>query len=277
MNPEILEVSDGGFDYPRESLLPTDAGAEVLAGYPAVVAIPYRPLVIRSNGRNVLLDTGAGPLAPTTGRLRNSLYALGIPPEAVDVILLSHAHADHIGGLADDSGRPLFKNARILISRTEYTFWRDSGVRERLGSGSVYGNDAIETVIRLWLDKYLLPLEEELEFIDGESEVLPGVMAVPAPGHTPGQMAFLVTSSAEPLLFTADAISLADQVHHPEWTSSFDLDPQQTVATRRALLDRAAADDYRVAHYHVREIGHVRRRRGGFAWEPEEAFETTGS
>jgi glyoxylase-like metal-dependent hydrolase (beta-lactamase superfamily II) len=223
------------------------------------------------NGTLVLLDTGAGPLGPGTGRLHENLGAQGIASEQISLVVLSHAHADHIGGLLDGQGRPAFPNARIVMARQEFEFWHGSGIRERLGSGSVYGNPVLESVIRDWFDRYLVPLKERLDLVESDAEVMPGVRMVPASGHTPGHCAILVSGGGDPVLFTADAFALPDHVSHPEWTSSFDMDAEQTVRTRHSLLDLAAAENCRVAHYHVNGIGRVVRRGSAYAWEPEAA------
>ena len=271
MTYTIHEVPDGVLEYPREAMLPKDAVPDVQAQYPPVMSIPYRPIVVRIGGRTVLLDAGAGPLAPSTGKLEESLRQEGISPEIIDMVVLSHAHADHIGGLLREDGKLSFPNACIVIAREEFEFWRDSGIRQRLGTGSVYGNPMIESVIGQWFDRYLLPLQSQLQIVESDAEVAPGVRLVRAPGHTPGHCAVLVDGSNHPLLFLADAFALSAHIEHPEWTSSFDLDAAQTVQTRRALLDRAASDRFRVIHYHVPGVGRIVRRGSGYAWETDAA------
>jgi glyoxylase-like metal-dependent hydrolase (beta-lactamase superfamily II) len=266
----VIEVPDGSLDYPREALLPREAPPELISAYAPVVAVPYRPLLMQTGGLTVLLDTGAGPLGPSTGQVQRSLQAIGIAPEQVDIVLLSHAHADHIGGLLDDKGRPAFPNARIVMARAEFEFWRNSGIREKLGSGVVYGNPMIESVIRDWFERFLLALEGRLELVDSESEVSPGIRLLAAPGHTPGHAAVLVEDmGAEPILFTADAFTLPEHIEHSEWTSSFDLDRDLTIRTRRRLLELAAAEHYRVIHYHIGSPGRIVRRGEHFEWHEE--------
>ena len=266
----VLEVSDGSFDYPREALLPPDAPERVVSAYPPVVPVPYRPLVVDTGGMRILLDTGAGPLGPSTGQVQTHLTEYGIAPGQIDMVVLSHAHADHIGGLLDSTGRPAFPNARLVIARTEFEFWRNSGVRERLGTGNVYGNAMLESVIRDWFEKYLLPFEDRLELVDSEAEVAPGLRLIPAPGHTPGHSAVLIQSTDGPdVLFTADAFALPDHIAHPEWTSSFDLDRDLTIQTRHRLLELAAGDALVVIHYHIGSAGRVVRRGQGFEWQED--------
>ena len=129
----------------------------------------------------------------------------------------------------------------------------------------------IESVIREWFDHYLVPLKDRLELVESDAEVMPGVRMLPAPGHTPGHCAVLINGAGDPVLFTADAFALPDHIMHPEWTSSFDLDAEQTVQTRGRLLDLATAENCRVVHYHVDGFGHVVRRGSAFACEPETA------
>jgi glyoxylase-like metal-dependent hydrolase (beta-lactamase superfamily II) len=267
MSYSIREVPDGEFHYPREAILPANGGRQLTDRYPAVISLPYRPILVDINGKLVLLDTGAGPLAPSTGQLQVSLRGLQVTAEMIDVVVLSHAHADHIGGLIDQEGRPAFPNARIVISRKEYEFWRSSGFRERLGDGSVYGNPAVESLVGRWFDQYLVALEGSLELVGEEAEVSCGITLVPAPGHTPGHSAFVIHDGAEPVLFTGDAFMLAEHVARPEWGSSLDLDATQTFATRQRLLDRAATDRCCVVHDHVGEAGRILRRGNGYVWE----------
>jgi glyoxylase-like metal-dependent hydrolase (beta-lactamase superfamily II) len=267
----IIEVPDGCLDYPREALLSADVPADVASRYPPAFPVPYRPLLIQSGGTTVLLDTGAGPLGPSTGQLHDRLRDAGIALDTVDLVLLSHGHADHIGGLLTADGLPAFPNARIVMARAEFDFWRTSRIREKLGTGDVYGNAAIETVIRDWFERYLLPLKPKLELVDVDSEVLPGIWLLAAPGHTPGHSAVLVETEDEPsVLFTADAFALPEHIAHPEWTSSFDLDRELTIRTRRRLLDLAAAESYRVIHYHIGCPGFVIRSGHGFEWHAEQ-------
>jgi glyoxylase-like metal-dependent hydrolase (beta-lactamase superfamily II) len=184
-------------------------------------------------------------------------------------VLISHAHADHIGGLLDADGRSAFPRATIVIGHEEYQFWRNSGFREQLGTGSVYGNAPLEGAIAQWFDRYLVAIEDQLQFAVAGTEAAPGITAVAAAGHTPGQLAFLIEDGSRRTLYTADAFSLPDHVEHPEWTCCFDLDPHKTVATRQRLLDLASSEECRVIHYHVDSFGHVERRGSSYAWQPE--------
>jgi glyoxylase-like metal-dependent hydrolase (beta-lactamase superfamily II) len=117
----------------------------------------------------------------------------------------------------------------------------------------------------------LLALRHHVELIDRESDILPGVRAIPAPGHTPGHLALLLTSGGRQLLNLGDAAVHPLHLEEPGWKSGFDLDPEQALATRRALLQRAVAEDMSVMAFHFPfpSVGRVAARtEGGWEWMP---------
>jgi glyoxylase-like metal-dependent hydrolase (beta-lactamase superfamily II) len=201
--------------------------------------------------------------------MRASLQRAGFQTSDIDTGVLSHGHPDHIGGLLAEDGSVMFPNARILMSRREFDLWHESALRQRLGSGAVYGNPHMEEIMVAWIDRYLIPISDRLEWVEAESEIAPGITLFAAPGHTPFHLGVSIASGSETLLYAGDAFALPEHVAHPEWTSSFDLDRTQTVATRGKLLDRAASDHSRVFHYHFAHVGAVTRRGNGFEWEDQ--------
>jgi glyoxylase-like metal-dependent hydrolase (beta-lactamase superfamily II) len=153
------------------------------------------------------------------------------------------------------------------MSRREYDFWHSADLRSRLGSGSLYGSPELENLMATWVDRYLTPVRDRLEWLADEDEVAPGIEVIYAPGHTPGHIGIGVTSGADSLLYAGDLLVMSNQVAEPNWTTIFDLDAQQIVATRRRLLDRAATDRSIVFHYHFGEAGRFGRRGTQYAWE----------
>ena len=162
-------ISDGDLLYPRTALCGDDP--ERTLGVPEQVALPYTPLLVDTGSHRILIDTGAGPLAPTTGHLEESLSRAGFQESDIDVVVLSHAHPDHIGGLALKDGTARFPNARVLMSRKEYDFSYSADLRSRLGTGSVYGNAELESLMGGWIDRYLPPVRDRLEWQIGRAHV----------------------------------------------------------------------------------------------------------
>ncbi len=258
-------IADGDRLYPK-ALLAGDDPERVVA-LPEEVSVPYTPLLVDSGSDRILIDTGAGPLADTTGRLERSLDRAGFKPADINAVVLSHAHPDHIGGLSLEDGTPRFPNARVLMSRKEYDFWHSVELRDKLGTGFVYGDAHLEQVIAMWINRYLPPVRERLEWLSGETEITPGVLVMDAPGHTPGHVAITISSGAESLLYAGDLMVVEGQAANPEWTTIFDLDALGIVRTRRRLFDRASADRSIVFHYHFGKVGRLERNGSQFQWE----------
>ena len=215
------------------------------AGEPAgQITIHFTATLVRTAGRLVLIDTGNGTAgAPGTGRLLASLRAAGHAPEAIDQVILSHFHGDHINGLRDAEGGLVFARAAILVPAAEWAFWLDD---DRAAQAPEAMRAAFANIRRV-----LGPLDGKVERFAGERELLPGITALPAPGHTPGHTAFLLENGGERLLVWSDTTNRPELfVRHPGWHAAFDLDPAQAEATRRRLLALAATGRLRVAGFH---------------------------
>jgi len=256
-------LPDGDLTYPGGTLLPPEKNP------PQEIRVPYTALLVDTGSVKVLIDTGAAALGPATGKLAENLATAGFSPESIDVIVLSHGHPDHIAGL------PHFPNARISMTRIEFSFWTAGETEARLRGGELYGLGPLEHLMADYVRDYLAPEQDRLQLIDRPTEVAAGVLVFPAPGHTPGHAAVLVSSGRQQLLYVGDALIHPAQFENPQWTSAFDLAREQTVDTRLALLDRAVSDRCMLAAFHVPgAIGIPERRQSHFHWEPVIAFES---
>jgi glyoxylase-like metal-dependent hydrolase (beta-lactamase superfamily II) len=247
-------IADGQRTYPGAALLPPEGNP------PAELHVPYTALLVDTGSQRVLIDMGAGPLGPETGRLPQSLAAAGVSLDDIDLVVLSHAHADHIG--------QVLPRAEYVMLRTEWNFWTDEATHARLAAGALYGIQEVEHILSTWVRQYLEPVRDRVRLLDADTEVAPGILVIPAPGHTPGHAAVLISSGRQQLLYVADAVVHPAQLAHPEWTTPFDLDSGQTVRTRRQLLDRAAADRCLVFPFHfpLPCVGEVSTRNGVYEW-----------
>jgi glyoxylase-like metal-dependent hydrolase (beta-lactamase superfamily II) len=216
----------------------------------------------------VLVDTGADGLAPTTGRLMQNLQDVGIAPGDIDTVILTHGHPDHIGGNTDAGGKPAFPNARYVMWRDEWNFWTSKQAEQRL-------DEHLREVLIKFACENLPPIEAKTDLIDREKEIVPGIRAVEARGHTPGHMALEIASKGEQLLCISDAALHPIHLEQPEWYAAVDLDPGQAVATRRQLLHRAADQNALVLAFHFPfpGIGRIVQKGEGWQWQP---IETTG-
>jgi glyoxylase-like metal-dependent hydrolase (beta-lactamase superfamily II) len=122
--------------------------------------------------------------------------------------------------------------------------------------------------------KNLPPIQGQLDLIDREMEILPGIQAISAPGHTPGHMALAISSGSEQLLCISDSVLYPIHLEQPDWYQVFDLAPEQAMATRRQLLDRVAAEKVMVIAYHFPfpGLGRVIEKEKGWQWQPIEMF-----
>lgn len=228
---------------------------------------PYPSLVINTGQHLVLVDTGAGGLEPTTGKLIPNLQAEGIKPEDIDTVILTHGHPDHIGGNTDSEGRPTFPNARYIMWKGEWDFWTSEPKLAELDVPK-HIRELMITIAR----NNLLPIQHQLDLLDHEAEIVPGIRAIAAPGHTPGHMAVVIASNNRQLLYLSDVVLHQIHLEQPEWYTAVDFAPKQVVTSRRRLLDWAATEKVLVHAFHFLfpGLGYVIMKGEAWQWQPIE-------
>lgn len=210
----------------------------------------FTPTLIDTGPEVVLFDTGLG-----RGGMATALAQAGVSPDSVDVVVLTHMHPDHIGGLMTD-GAPTFANARYVTGANEYDFWSKMEAGNRVG-------DMVANLVT--------PMAEKMEFIDDGASVAPGVTAMASFGHTPGHMCYMLENGGQQLVLTADlANHYVWSFANPDWEVSFDMDKEAATASRRNVLGMLAADRIPMIGYHMPfpAAGFVEARGDGFRFVP---------
>jgi glyoxylase-like metal-dependent hydrolase (beta-lactamase superfamily II) len=265
----VTALNDGHQDVAMATvrgISPEEAAAMLHAAFrPVPRRTTVNGFLIRTPGRVVLVDTGCGPARPTVGRLAGNLAAAGVTPEQVDAVLLTHLHPDHWGGLKDAEGRAIYPRAEILLHEDEYAYWHDDAAMAR------EPDPAKQALFFQGARAHLAPYRGRITQFRG-GELVPGLTALPLPGHTPGHTGVMVASGADSLLIWADIVHVQElQVPRPEVVMMVDVDPAAAVATRRALFDRVAAERLAVAgmHLHFPGLAHLGREGEGYRLVPD--------
>jgi glyoxylase-like metal-dependent hydrolase (beta-lactamase superfamily II) len=220
-------------------------------------------LLIEAPGIRIVVDTCIGndkPRRMTGGQPLNtpflsSLSEAGWPRDSVDAVVCTHLHVDHVGWntlLEDGKWTPTFPRARYLIGREEYKYWT---AHEQPEARAVMG-DSVQPIFAAGL----------AQLVDTDHRISPEVRLVPTPGHTPGHVSVLIESRGATALITGDTLHHPCQFGRPEWSTSFDEDLSQSIATRRALLEEFADRPVLVigTHFSAPTAGHVQRDGNAF-------------
>ncbi len=236
---------------------------------PSILPISFTALLVNTGAKLVLIDTGtAGQITDSAGSMKANLAAAGITPSAIDTIIISHFHPDHIDGIKTKDDDKVFANAEILVPEPEWNFWMDDGNMSR----------ATRAEHRYFLNarRIFKDIAKDVRPFQPGAEIASGIISLPAYGHTPGHTAFGIYSANQSMLAMSDTAREPWLfVRYPEWQPSYDMDGPLAAKTRTVMLDRAAADRMLVEAYHFPfpACGHMVKSGRGYElvptmWQP---------
>ena len=263
---EVTVLSDGHLVLPAAVLAPTAPPDELAAlmkeifgKAPETIEPAANVTLLRSGEDLVLVDTGSGNrFQPTAGKLRDNLAANGIDPAAVTKVVFSHAHPDHVWGTVLDDGSLAFPNAGYYVGQAEWDFWTNPDLPGQMPEEM--------RPFALGAQRDLGAVKDRVTLVKEGAAVAPGITVIDTPGHTPGHISLLV-EGGEGLIVGGDVTPHAVvSLRRPEWAFGFDADPEQGIATRKALLDRAAADRHAFLGFHFPYPGVGQVERDGDAY-----------
>jgi glyoxylase-like metal-dependent hydrolase (beta-lactamase superfamily II) len=267
---EVTALSDGTAPLPMEKLLTGTTQAKAEAAMAKSFLKPgfetsVNGFLVNTGTKLVLIDTGAGGLfGATLGKLAANLQAAGYKPEQVDEIYITHMHADHVGGLVNN-GKMVFPNATIRANKADADYWLSA---DNLAKAPDAMKDFFKGA-QAALNPYVAA--GKTKWFEGETDLIPGIHASPAIGHTPGHTIYLVTSKDQKMVAWGDLMHVASvQFPDPTVTIQFDSDSKKAAAERKKDFADAAKAGYFVAIAHVSfpGIGQLRTDGAGYRFYP---------
>jgi glyoxylase-like metal-dependent hydrolase (beta-lactamase superfamily II) len=275
---EIIQLMDGARTFPMPDKFVVNVSkdeaikAAVAAYMPeGKVTIPFSPMIVNTGSKLVAIDTGNGLGANAAskgavGQARLNMEAAGIDPKQIDIVIISHFHGDHVGGLKNADGSPAFPNAEIKVPAVEAAFWGDDANASKANG---FNQKQFPNVKKMMAGLKVTPY-------DANKEVAPGITSIATPGHTPGHMSFALSSGSKKMLVQSDVTNVPSLfVKNPTWQAIFDNDGNQAVATRKKFYEMAAAEKMIVSGYHFPYpcVGHIEKTANGYqmvpvAWDP---------
>jgi glyoxylase-like metal-dependent hydrolase (beta-lactamase superfamily II) len=239
-----------------------------------MMTTPYNPVVVNTGSKLVVIDTGTSEAnfersKGTAGQFQANLKAAGIDRNAVDAVIISHFHGDHINGLLAPDNKLAFPNAEILVPAAEWKFFMDDGEMSRASPGRM--QDVFKNLRRVFdaIGRKVTPYE-------AGKEIVPGVTAVATPGHTPGHNSHIIASGASKVYVQADVTHVPFLfVRNPDWHAFYDQDGKMAEETRRKVYDMLVAERMPVQgfHYPFPALAHVEKSGSGYReiavpWSP---------
>jgi glyoxylase-like metal-dependent hydrolase (beta-lactamase superfamily II) len=274
---EATVISDGYGEFPVGPIFAMNVSEDELAPVlkanfmQPVIQVTNNVLVVDTGAERLLVDTGFGEkIGPSFGSfpgLEANLRRAGIAPDSIDLVVTSHCHLDHIGGLVTKSGALAFPKAQFVFVDTEWNYWTGSRYESEVNSSPMPDPFKQATIAAA---ENLPPVADQSRFVKQGGEITSGVHYIAAPGHSLSHASILFTSGREQFMHMGDiAHNPVTSLQHPDWTPLFDYDPAQAIKSRKAILNRVATDRIMVMGYHFPfpAIGHVIAYDAAYHWE----------
>lgn len=270
---ELTQFTDGRRTFPMPDGWVTNVSkAEALKASEAAympagqVTVPFNPIVINTGSKLVLIDSGYGPgVHPDVGLLPKHMAAAGIDPKAIDVVILSHLHPDHINGIKTADNKLAFPNAEHMASAPDWAFWMSEDNKAKAESNGMMKAYFANT------RKVLSDVADKITRYEWGKEIVPGITSISTPGHTPGHTSFAVASGNARMFVQVDVTNIPEFfLVNPDWHCVYDVDGDLASKTRHKFYDMVSAEKALVAGFHFSfpSMGHVEKNGNGYRLVP---------
>jgi len=244
-----------------------DGVLEAVHEDPHLLEVADTSFLVNTGKQLILVDVGAGTWwgGGAFGRVAGSLRSAGYAPEEVDIVLVTHLHSDHVGGLTTQDGKRVFPNADVYVAKAESEFWLSPEIAAKAPKDA----QAFFQSARAIAAPYITA--GKWHTFRGSEPIVECMHVVPLPGHTPGHTGYEFSSKGQEILFWGDIVhALRVQLQQPEVTAVFDVDQAAAAATRHQLLPELASENVLIAgpHMNFPALGRLRKEGRGFSWAP---------